>query len=179
MGTAKSILPSPIQVAGALIRAVPRPLFALPLSLAFEVMRKRHASVFDRLSSLGERSFLIDPEDLPLTFMMRPAGKRPTLRLGHARDRLRADATISGPMTVLIDLLEGRIDGDAMFFSRDLTIEGDTDAVLTLRNAIDSDEVDVINDLLTLLGPLARPARAALRQVRRSIASALPPPAVA
>lgn len=167
MSELTSILPSSVAVASALLRPLPKPFLAWPLSLALAVMQERHVGVFDRLAPLGEATFFIDPEDLPITFLMRPAGKRPLLRIGNDRDRRRASATISGPMEVLIDLLEGRIDGDAMFFSRDLTIEGDTEAVLTLRNAIDSDEVDVMEDLLSLLGPLADSGRAVLNQLNQ------------
>lgn len=167
----RQILPSPQHIVGALLRPLPQQLVALPLSIAFDQMRSKHSGVFDRLAPLGESSFLIDPLDLPITFLMRPSGKHPLFRPGTERDRLRASATISGPIPVLIDLLEGRIDGDAMFFSRDLTIEGDTEAVLTLRNAIDSDEIDVFDDLIDLLGPFSSPARVVVRRVRQMIAA--------
>ena len=62
----------------------------------------------------------------------------------------------------LIALLEGRIDGDALFFSRELSIEGDTEAVVALRNAVDSAEVDVLGDVMAALGPLAPFTRRAL-----------------
>ena len=71
-------------------------------------------------------------------------------------------ATIRGPLLVLIDLLEGRLDGDAAFFSRDLAFEGDTEAVVVLRNAVDSGEIDLTADLLSVLGPLTAPAHHAL-----------------
>ncbi len=60
---------------------------------------------------------------------------------------------------MLVDLLEGRIDGDAVFFARGLTVEGDMAAVVALRNAVDSAEIDLAEDVLALLGPLAVPAR--------------------
>jgi len=41
----------------------------------------------------------------------------------------------------MIELLEGRADGDALFFSRTLTVEGDMEAVVALRNAIDGSEI--------------------------------------
>ncbi|AGH97674.1 hypothetical protein A11S_851 [Micavibrio aeruginosavorus EPB] len=34
-------------------------------------------------------------------------------------------------------MIDGRYDGDALFFSRDIYIEGDTEAVVCLRNALD------------------------------------------
>jgi predicted lipid carrier protein YhbT len=42
-----------------------------------------------------------------------------------------------------MQLLEGKLDGDALFFSRDLVVDGDTEAVVMLRNIIDGAE-DII-----------------------------------
>ena len=125
-------------------------------------MRRRHGAVFDRLSALGRKSVRIEPSGLPLAFLLTlapaPAGAR--LRLaGHGE---AADAVIRGPLSVLLDLLEGRLDGDALFFSRQLTIEGDTEVILALRNAVDGEDIDLVADLASPFGPLAVPAAQAL-----------------
>ncbi|HEC14815.1 MAG TPA: lipid carrier protein, partial [Rhodospirillales bacterium] len=57
-------------------------------------------------------------------------------------------------------------DGDALFFSRDLAIEGDTGAVVALRNAVDGAEIDLIEDLVSNLGPFAGPSRRAIEAAR-------------
>ncbi|MCH8036113.1 MAG: SCP2 sterol-binding domain-containing protein [Proteobacteria bacterium] len=75
---------------------------------------------------------------------------------------IEAAATIRGSLLSLIDLLEGRVDGDALFFSRDLVIEGDTEAVLTLRNAIDGAGIDLVEIAASALGPFAGLARRVL-----------------
>ena len=49
---------------------------------------------------------------------------------------------IAGPLLGLIGLIDGTYDGDALFFSRDLVVEGDVEAVLALRNAIDDAGID-------------------------------------
>ena len=51
------------------------------------------------------------------------------------------DARIAAPLIVLLGMIDGTYDGDALFFSRDLVIEGDTEAVLALRNAIENAEL--------------------------------------
>lgn len=51
-------------------------------------------------------------------------------------------------------LIDGSYDGDALFFSRDLVVEGDIEAVIALRNAIDDAGVDLVADTAALLGPL-------------------------
>ena len=148
---------SPVLLAGLVLPPLP-PVFLQPaLSAAHAVMRRRHSGVVERLAGLGDTLIAIDPVDLPMVFLLRPGGACPGL--SAARDGAGATATIRGPLRALIDLLEGRVDGDALFFSRDLVIEGDTEAVLMLRNAVDSEVIDVLDDLTSVFGPLAGPAR--------------------
>jgi predicted lipid carrier protein YhbT len=66
-----------------------------------------------------------------------------------------AAATIRGNLRDLLALLEGRMDGDALFFSGTLSVEGDIEAVLMLRNALDGAEIDVLRDLASAFGPAA------------------------
>ncbi len=44
-------------------------------------------------------------------------------------------------------MMHGTLDGDALFFSRDLAVEGDTSSVLALRNAIDDAELDLAEEI--------------------------------
>jgi len=162
--------PAPLaKIAGSVIRPLPLAPLQPALDMALLVMRRRHPSIFERLAELGEASFVVDPVDLPAVFLFQPGCQPPSLKI--ARDdtqlgpRIKVAAAIRGPLIKLIDLLEGRLDGDALFFSRELNIEGDTEAVLLLRNAIDSEEVDVLGDILSVLGPLAEPARNAADNV--------------
>ncbi len=149
------------ELAGAVLKPLPLAPLQPPLDLAFSVMRRRHPAIFERLAELGDCLFVIDPVDLPLVFMLRPGGTTPGLKIARNAEGATATATIRGPLPLLIDLLEGRLDGDALFFTRELTVIGDTEAVVMLRNAVDSDEVDVLGDLLSVFGPLAGPARSA------------------
>jgi O2-independent ubiquinone biosynthesis accessory factor UbiT len=50
---------------------------------------------------------------------------------------------LAGGLAALLGLVYGAFDGDALFFSRDLVVEGDTGAMLALRNAIDNAEFDL------------------------------------
>jgi predicted lipid carrier protein YhbT len=124
---------------------------------------RNHPGVIDRLKAEGAPSFLIEPVDLPLAFFFQTA--TPKITVGDSSGILvgvgRQDATIRGPLLALIDMLEGRVDGDSLFFTRTLEIEGSMEAVLLLRNAVDDAEINLTGEILTALGPLAPAARIA------------------
>jgi len=150
---------SPILLAGFAIRPLPLAGLQPLLNIAMRTMKARHSDVFERLAGVGDLVFLIDPTDLPFAFELNPSTKTPTLKAVKVGDR-RADhinACICGPLLSLLALLEGRVDGDALFFSRELVFEGDTEAVLALRNAVDGADINILTDALSPLGPLAAP----------------------
>jgi len=149
---------SPVLLAGFLARPLPPALLQPALDVAMLLVRRRHPGVFERLAGLPDPVFVVDPVDLPLVFLLDANAQSPRLVAARAARGRRAAATIRGPLLTLIDLLEGRIDGDALFFSRELVIEGDTEAVVALRNAVDGAEIDLVGDVLSVLGPLAGPA---------------------
>ncbi len=152
---------SPVLLAGFAIRPLPLALLQPILNMAMDLIHDSHPDVFDRLSVLDGPVFRIDPVDLPFDLILVPDRDNPELTAIPDDSDRDATAVIRGPLLRLIELLEGRIDGDAMFFSRDLVIEGDTEAVVALRNAVDGAEIDIIGDILSRLGPLATPARMA------------------
>jgi predicted lipid carrier protein YhbT len=158
---------SPVLLGGLLLKPLPSVLLQPVLTLALGAVARLHPTVFERLGAYADTVFLIDPIDLPFRLLLRPTPERPRLSVARAEDAAAAGATIRGSLLALIELLEGRLDGDALFFSRRLLIEGDTEAVLALRNAVDGEEIDLVDDVLARAGPLARPARHAARRLRR------------
>lgn len=156
---------SPVLLLGFALRPAPKVPLRLAASLAIAAMVRRHRAVFERLDGLTNPHFLIEPIDLPIRFLLSVALPSPSLTVLAEDDEPNVTpvATIRGPMPVLIDLLEGRIDGDALFFSRALAVEGDMAAVVALRNAVDGAEIALVEDLLAPLGPLGAPARALVK----------------
>ncbi len=147
-------------------------LFApLPLSLVNRTFGRMMAAVsakrpelFERLTGHYHKKILIDPTNLPFVIELSPDPLRPRLR-AHRRGAIRvADARISGSFLTLLGLIDGRLDGDALFFSRDIKVEGDTEAVVSLRNALDDIEGTIAQDVASFFGP---PGRAALSLTRR------------
>ena len=123
---------SPLLFVGLALRPAPRTALQAAASFAMSAMLRRHKSVFERLQDIDSPVFLIDPIDLPVSLLLDarlPAPRLAVLREGDAPDTPAA-ASIRGPLPALIDLLEGRVDGDALFFSRALSVEGDMAAVV-------------------------------------------------
>ncbi len=143
---------SPVLLMGLALRPLPMAPLQAMLSLLMRAMARRHPQVFARLQSLGGATIVIDASDLPYLFELRPNAVGDKLRLVPRGQEVDAIATIRGPLAALLALLQGRCDGDALFFSRILTIEGDTVSVLTLRNAIDSAQIDLLADIAAGFG---------------------------
>lgn len=155
---------SPVLLFGFGMRGLPRPVLQAAADLAMAALAKAHPEVFARLKGLSNPNFLIEPVDLPVRFHLCVAPAAPALRVVGEDEApgLVVAATIRGPLKALIELLEGRVDGDALFFSRTLAVEGDMGAVVALRNAVDGSDVSLFEVLLRRLGPLAGPARSLL-----------------
>lgn len=130
------------------LRPLPLTLLQPLLAVLMRRIGKRHPGLYERLGSHATKRFGIAPTDLPFAFVVEPDPVRPA---AAAVRRLppRLDATIRGPLLGLIGMAEGTLDGDALFFSRTLVVEGDVEAVLALRNAIDDARIDLIGTLLS------------------------------
>ena len=114
------------------------------LTHALRGLARRRPGLFDRLGAHARRSFMIEPSDLAFAFIVVPDGPRATVRTVARRRAARdvqADVHVRGPLLALLGLLDGTLDGDALFFSRAITVSGRTDALLALRNAIEDAEL--------------------------------------
>ncbi len=158
---------SPVLFAGMALYPVPAVMLQPALSAALLMIHRAHPDVFERMDGFAGRAILIDPIDLPYVFILTPDQRAPKVVVARDHQPGQADAIIRGPLASLLDMLEGRIDGDAMFFSRQLEIEGDTEVVVALRNAVDGAEIDLTADILSLFGPFAGPARTFVKGANR------------
>lgn len=154
----------------SLVAVAMRPLPLLPLQLVLagflQRIWRRNPTIFERLGEHSRARFGIKPTDLPFAFVVEAAPPR----LSVVRDLPRyLDARISASLANLLALLEGKVDGDALMFSRELVIDGDIEAVLALRNAIDDAQLDLVAELSSLFGPMGEPARHVLEMARESL----------
>jgi predicted lipid carrier protein YhbT len=163
---------SPVRSIPSLVARAIRPLPLLPLEIVLAGITnricRRHPNIFDRLGTHVGKRFGIKPTDLPFAFVIEATSPQP--RFSVMRELpVDVEARISSQLVNLLALLEGRLDGDALMFSRQLTIEGDVEAVLALRNAIDDAGLDLVAEVSLMLGPLGEPARQILDGVRKSL----------
>ena len=145
-------------------RLVPPFLLNPLISRIFHQVIRAHPGLFERLGEHVNKRFGFRPSDLPFAFLVEPGS--PRISVLRTEAALEADAAIEGPLVMLLALLEGKLDGDALFFSRDITVTGDMEAMLALRNALDDCYVDLPADLGRSAGPLTPVVRGIANYVR-------------
>lgn len=159
----ESDIPQFPRLAARLMTPLPLAPLRLAAQRVVDSVASRHPALFDRMGEQADKTFLLDPLDLPFCLRLRPRRADPRIDVLRRTDPVTFDARIAGPFAALLGMLHGALDGDALFFSRDIIVEGDTEAVLALRNALDDAEIDVLAEFTASLGPLGalaeRPAR--------------------
>ena len=154
-------MPAPFALAARLLPLLP---LQLMLDASVREIHARHPRIFDRLGSHTGKRFGLDPTDLPLAFVLEPRQRDPQVRAVRTLPA-GIDATIAAPLAALIGMVDGSFDGDALFFSRDIQIDGDMEAVVALRNAIDDSRIDLVAESVAWLGPIKAPAERLLRGI--------------
>lgn len=135
------------------------------LSGALRRVADRRPDVFERLGPHVDAVFHVAPDKSPVAFQLRPSATSGAVRVKRKMDTAGAAATISGPIADLLGIFDGSVDADAAYFGRRVVMEGRTEAVVALHNALDAADLD----LADLLGG-GRPGKAAasaLGSVRR------------
>jgi predicted lipid carrier protein YhbT len=161
-------LPTPVSLIKAALHVVPAPALRPGLRLVMRSMRRRHPALFRRLARLAPATILFEPDDTPHCFLLSIA--EDDLRLTLAGRDQAASARIKGSLANLLYLMEGRIDSDTLFFSREVTISGDTAVAVGFRNTLDGELISLLADALAATGPLAAPGRRLVMRVDRRVA---------
>lgn len=146
--------------------AFPLPLFLLQPILARIVRRiaQDEPSLFNRLGPHKHSRYVIDPINLPFVLELHPDPDKLVLRACPRHAIPECEAHITGRFFDLLQLVDCDQDGDAMFFSRGLDIAGDTEAVVSLRNALDDLEGSLAGRVAGMFGPPGRLMLSALRR---------------
>ncbi|WP_377194296.1 ubiquinone anaerobic biosynthesis accessory factor UbiT [Ruegeria meonggei] len=135
------------------------------LSRVVRRIAERHPSLFARLGSHQTTDYIIDPVELPFALHLRPDPHALIFRAVPRDLAPVAGAAIRGRFMLLLELMDSEEDGDAAFFSRDLQVTGDTEAVVRLRNALDDVDGSIAEETADMFGA---PGRAILARLRRS-----------
>lgn len=119
------------------LRTVPERL----LARGVRDLRRRRPEVFERLGPVADTSIDIVQSNLPIRFRLRLTDTcRPVAVVGRDAEGPCA-ASIAGPLPLLLEVLDGRSDADAAFFSRRLVVTGDTQTVVGLHNTLEAAEL--------------------------------------
>ena len=131
------------------------PLFVVQAALDRIVtnIHRERPRLFARMGASAKKSILIDPTDMPFVVRMLPDNEEPDMRAYRRGRAPEADAQITGTFAGLFKMLDTQLDGDALFFSRDLKVTGDLEVVVALRNALDDIDGSIASDVAALFGP--------------------------
>lgn len=148
------------------LRFLPLPLLQPILIRIGNSFARSRPELFTRLGTHSKKCFLIDPLDMPFVLALWPRKDAASLRAFRRHDEPAHDARISGTFLDLFGMIDGELDGDALFFSRTLDVRGDTEAIVALRNALDDVEGGAVNGIAAAFGPLSGAAMAAISFMR-------------
>lgn len=143
------------------LQLAPPEVIAQAINVLMRKMERRHARLFRNLEKLGKATIHIEPTDLPHRFALNIGCKPISLKIIEGKAK-KPSASMKGELKVLIDMFEGRIDGDEVFFSRDFVISGNTSVIVGLRNTLDRENINLLDDVASLFGPFAEPVKKAV-----------------
>lgn len=148
------------KIASRLACTITQPL----LSRVVRRVAKKHPTLFARLGNHQTTDFLIDPVELPFALHLRPDPEALLFRAVPRDKAPQPGASIRGKFLLLLELMDAEEDGDAAFFSRDLEVSGDTEAVVRLRNALDDVDGSIAEETANMFGSAGRAILARLRR---------------
>ncbi|MCV0429690.1 MAG: SCP2 sterol-binding domain-containing protein [Roseibium sp.] len=129
-------------VIAAFIAPLPRTPMELLLSRLTKQLVARRPDLLRRLGDVVKVPIAVVPDDMPHAFLLSLDADKSSVTICD-KDRIEdAEAVVRAPFLVLLGLLDGTYDGDALFFTRDLRIEGKTEYVLALRNTLEEAELN-------------------------------------
>lgn len=145
---------------------LPLPVIQPILAHVVSTLSKKRPDLANRLGHHKRKHFLLDATNMPFVLILRPDPEDLLLRAYRRRHLPNYDARIAGTVLTLLDMIDGRLDGDALFFSRDLLVEGDTEAVVCLRNSLDDVEGSIATDIANIFKGPGHNTLNALRRIR-------------
>lgn len=141
---------APLSPLSLLLRALPDSLHSELLSRLFSHLL-RGQTITEQLIDLNGKRLAIGITDTRTELLFRIEGKK-IVRQPGLKSGLPWDVRISGTLADFWLLASRKEDPDTLFFNRTLTIEGETEAGLYLKNLLDSLEFDSRAHIEDVLG---------------------------
>ncbi|NQY43579.1 MAG: SCP2 sterol-binding domain-containing protein [Legionellales bacterium] len=127
---------------------IPRPLIQKTIDILTNSFVEMHPNVIQRMAEFSPAIMILDPIDLPFSFLTEFTKNDLKIIIVDDDKYMGNDITkISAPIGFFLNMLEGEKDGDALFFSRQLTVEGDTTIIVALRNILEAESVNINQDI--------------------------------
>jgi O2-independent ubiquinone biosynthesis accessory factor UbiT len=158
----------PLALLRGAATVLPRPLLTRVAAAVLRGLERSHPKLLANLARLEPAVVHIAPTDLPYRFAL-TVGRAPVRLAIVDRGPVVADAEVTATVATLVDLLEGRIDSDTLFFRRDLVICGNIAVVVGLRNVLDREELNLAAELGALCGRFRPPARTVAQALDRAL----------
>jgi putative protease len=157
------------------LATLPQPIVAALVRRLTRTLPRRQPALARRMAELDGKRLLIVPDELSYAFLISFPGGEVRIELVDPATPPETEAQMRGPLRLFYDLVRGGRDGDALFFSRELSVNGDMAVAVTLRNAMDGAGVDLFAEFLNMPGPLGPVLRGAGALVDRTAGIVLGP----
>ncbi len=147
----------------------PLPLFMLQplLNHIVTFVAKKHPELFLRLGKSANKTFKINPTNLPFFLILQPNPLSPTLKAYNQCEIIEHDTYIEGSFATLMAMIDAQSDSDALFFNREIIVTGDSEAMVALRNALDDIDGSLAQDVANSFGLLSKPARSLMQSLSK------------
>lgn len=146
---------------GIALSFLPKPLLEYGMDAVMRRMNASCPNLRKRLAAANGKRFALMIADMPFNLLLSIKNGLITATPIGKQEAYSADVVIHSISQKLLALLDGSEDGDALFFSRDLQVAGDTEALLILRNALDSERINIREICYSVFGPLSGIAKKA------------------
>ncbi|MCX4025299.1 SCP2 sterol-binding domain-containing protein [Endozoicomonas sp. SM1973] len=145
-------LPDKQKLLPAVPKLIAKPLVYMPFALQKKLLSRLLQQIFSEALADGDCEFLqgswlkVAITDLNISWLFGCNEKNEILINKNGL----ADVTIEGNLNSFILLAARKEDPDTLFFQRQLTIGGDTELGLQVKNLLDNIELDVLPPIINL-----------------------------
>jgi predicted lipid carrier protein YhbT len=142
---------------GVAISILPSHLVNNAIAIILNNINRSHPNLMRRLSALNGKTLLFIPTDTAYNFLAHMQNDRFCLQYISRNKITETSVRVTGRIIDLFKIVQGQCDADALFFSREIEIEGDVEAIVILRNAIESENINIFtetNNIVDILNKL-------------------------